>query len=102
MNVPFLSLAPAYEELQPLIDAAFRRTMRLGHFVLGAEVEAFEEAFARYCGAGHCVGTGSGLDALTLTLRAWDIGAGDEVIVPGYTWVSTANVVEYQGMPAYG
>ena len=89
MNVPFLSLPPAYEELREELDAAFRRVMRSGWFILGDEVRAFEEEFARYCGAAHCVGVASGLDALVLALRAWDVGPGDEVIVPSNTYIAT-------------
>jgi dTDP-4-amino-4,6-dideoxygalactose transaminase len=89
VKVPFLSLAPVYDELGPRLDEAFRRVMRSGWFVLGEEVEAFEREFAAYCGAAHCVGVGNGLDALTLVLRAWDIGAGDEVIVPANTYIAT-------------
>lgn len=89
MKVPFLSLAPAYEELGPDLDAAFSRVMRSGWFVLGPEVEAFERAFAEFCGAAHCVGVGNGLEALELVLRGWGIGAGDEVIVPSNTYIAT-------------
>ncbi len=89
MKVPFLWLPPVYEELGGALDAAFRRVMRSGWFILGDEVRAWEEEFARYCGAAHCVGVGSGLDALTLALRAWNIGPGDEVIVPSNTYIAT-------------
>ena len=89
MNVPFLALAPVYDELGEAFDAAFRRVMRSGWFILGEEVRAWEREFARYCGAGHCVGVGSGLDALVLALRAWGVGPGDEVIVPSNTYIAT-------------
>ena len=89
MKVPFLSLPPVYEELRPELDAAFARVMRSGWFILGDEVRAWEEEFARYCGAAHCVGVASGLDAMVLTLRAWDVGPGDEVIVPSNTYIAT-------------
>lgn len=89
MNVPFLSLAPVYDEIAGELDAAFRRTMRSGWFILGEEVERFERAFATFCGAAHCVGVGNGLDALTLALKAWEIGGGDEVIVPSNTYIAT-------------
>jgi len=89
MRVPFLAVKPAYEELRAELDAAFARVMRSGWFVLGPEVEAFEHAFAAYCGARHCVGVGNGLEAMVLTLRAWGIGPGDEVIVPSNTYIAT-------------
>jgi dTDP-4-amino-4,6-dideoxygalactose transaminase len=89
MNVPFLSLAPIYAEMGPELDAAFSRVMRKGWFVLGEEVEHFEREFAAYCGTRHCVGVGNGLEALTLVLRAWGVGPGDEVIVPSNTYIAT-------------
>ena len=97
MKVPFLSLRDAYLELRPEIDAAFRRVMDSGWYVLGREVEAFEREFAAYCGARYCVGVGNGLDALHLILRAWDIGSGDEVIVPANTYIATWLAVSYAG-----
>jgi dTDP-4-amino-4,6-dideoxygalactose transaminase len=57
--------------------------------VLGKEVEAFEAEYAAFCGTKHCVGLGNGLEALELVLRAWNIGAGDEVIVPSNTYIAT-------------
>src|SRR4051812_4499764 len=89
MNVPFLSLTAIHEELGAQLDDAYRRVMRSGWYILGEEVEAFEERFARFCGARHCVGVANGLDALSLALRAWDIGAGDEVIVPSNTYIAS-------------
>jgi dTDP-4-amino-4,6-dideoxygalactose transaminase len=89
MNVPFLSLAPVYDEIGPELDRAFARVMRKGWFILGEELEHFEREFAAYCGTRHCIGVGNGLEALALTLRAWGIGAGDEVIVPSNTYIAT-------------
>ena len=60
-----------------------------GWFVLGKEVEAFEAEYAAFCGTRHCVGLGNGLEALELVLRGWDLGAGDEVIVPSNTYIAT-------------
>jgi dTDP-4-amino-4,6-dideoxygalactose transaminase len=96
MKVPFLSLVPD-EETGSELEAAFRRVMRSGQFILGAEVEGFEQVFARYCGASHCVGVASGLDALSLSLRAWGIGEGDEVIVPSNTYIATWLAVSHAG-----
>lgn len=89
MNVPFLDLKVAYLELQADIDAAVQRVLSSGYYILGPEVEAFEDEFASYCGVSQCVGVANGLDALVLTLRAMDIGPGDEVIVPSNTYIAT-------------
>jgi len=89
LTVPFLDLRAAHEELRPEIDAAIARVLDSGWYIGGAEVEAFEAAFADYVEAGHCVGAGNGLDALVLALRALGIGAGDEVIVPSMTFIAT-------------
>jgi dTDP-4-amino-4,6-dideoxygalactose transaminase len=97
LSIPFLDLQAPYRELQEEFDAAYRRVMAAGWFILGEELEAFEEEFARYCGADFCVGVGNGLDALHLILRAWDIGPGDEVIVPGNTYIATWLAVSYAG-----
>jgi dTDP-4-amino-4,6-dideoxygalactose transaminase len=95
--VPFLDLGQTYLELKDEIDAAYQRVMRSGWFILGAEVEAFEREWAAYCGARHCVGVGNGLDALHLILRAYGIGAGDEVIVPANTYIATWLAVSHAG-----
>jgi len=87
--IPFLDLRPAYLELKSEIDAATARVLDSGWYVLGPEVEAFEAEWADYCGAGHCVGLANGLDALILALRALEVDAGDEVIVPSNTYIAT-------------
>ena len=97
MKIPFLDLHAAYAELRPEIDAAHRRVLESGWYILGAEVEAFELEFAAYCGVRHCVGVGNGLDALHLILRAAGIGPGDEVIVPANTFIATWLAVSYAG-----
>jgi dTDP-4-amino-4,6-dideoxygalactose transaminase len=95
--VPFLDVKAAYEELRPEIDAAYRRVMESGWYILGEEVEAFESEFAAYCGVKHCVGVANGLDALHLILRAAGIGDGDEIIVPSNTYIATWLAVTYAG-----
>jgi dTDP-4-amino-4,6-dideoxygalactose transaminase len=71
------------------IGAAVARVLEQGSYVLGREVEGFEHAFADYCGTAHAVGVGNGTDALTLALRAMDIGPGDEVITVSHTALAT-------------
>jgi dTDP-4-amino-4,6-dideoxygalactose transaminase len=97
MNVPFLDLAAAYAELRGEIDEAVHRVLQRGWYILGDEVRAFEDEFASYSGARHCIGTSNGLDALHMVLRAWDIGPGDEVIVPSHTFVATWLAASYAG-----
>ena len=89
MSVPFLDLKVGYLELQADIDAAVQRVLASGYYILGPEVEAFENEFASYCGAAHAIGVANGLDALHLALRAMDVGSGDEVIVPSNTYIAT-------------
>lgn len=97
MKVPFLNLKATYLELQQELDAAYRRVMESGWYILGQEVEAFEAEFAAYCGTQYCVGVGNGLEALHLILRAMEIGPGDEVIVPANTYIATWLAVSYAG-----
>ena len=97
MKVPFLDLKVPYLELKEEMDAAYRRIMESGWYILGKEVEAFEKEFAAYCGAKHCVGVGNGLEALYLILRGYDIGSGDEVIVPANTYIATWLAVSHTG-----
>jgi dTDP-4-amino-4,6-dideoxygalactose transaminase len=88
-RVSFLDVSAAGLELAGELDEALRRVASSGWFVLGPEVEAFEAEWAAFVGTSGCVGVGNGLDALTLALRAMDVGPGDEVIVPGMTFVAT-------------
>jgi len=97
MQIPFLDMKSPYRELKDELDSAYRRVMESGWYILGEEMEAFERAFAEYCGVRYCIGTANGLDALHLILRAYDIGAGDEVIVPANTYIATWLAVTYAG-----
>lgn len=97
MTIPFLDLKSPYLELEDELDAAYRRVMKSGWYILGKEVEAFEAEFAAYCEAKHCIGVGNGLDALHLIFRAMEIGPGDEVIVPANTYIATWLAVSYSG-----
>lgn len=89
MKIPFLELKSSYLELKNEFDAGWQRVMNSGWYLLGEELAAFEQEFASYCGTRFCVGVGSGLDALRLCLAAWEIGEGDEVIVPAHTYIAT-------------
>ena len=89
IRIPFLDLASGYQELKPEIDAAVARVLVSGCYIGGSEVEAFEDEFATYCQASHCIGVANGLDALHLALLAMDVGPGDEVIVPSNTFIAT-------------
>ena len=97
MSIPFLDLKAAEEELRPELDAAYRRVMDSGWYLLGRELERFEAEFAAYCGAKHGVGVGNGLDALHLILRAYGIGPGAEVIVPANTFIASWLAVSHAG-----
>lgn len=87
--VDFVKLKRQYDLFASEYEEAALRAMRSGWYILGKELEAFETQFAQYLGAKYCVGLNSGLDALTLAVRALDIGAGDEVIVPANTYIAS-------------
>jgi dTDP-4-amino-4,6-dideoxygalactose transaminase len=97
MKVPFLDFHAPYIELKAELDAAYRRVMESGWYILGKEVEAFETDFAAYCQTKYCIGVGNGLEALHLILRAMDIGVGDEVIVPANTYIASWLAVSQVG-----
>jgi len=97
MKVPFLDMACPYQELKAHLDEAYFRCMRSSWYVLGNEVDAFEQEFASYCGVKHCIGVGNGLEALHMILRAYDIGQGDEVLVPSNTYIATYLAVSSAG-----
>lgn len=87
--VPFLDLQRINDRHRAAYQAALSRVLDSGRVLLGEETAAFEREFAAWCGTSHCVGVGNGFDALHLVLRAWGIGAGDEVIVPSHTFIAT-------------
>ena len=89
ISVPFLDLHSAYVELKSEIDSAISDVLNSGIYILGEEVTAFESEWANYCGASYAVGLANGLEALTLSLQALDIGPGDEVLVPANTYIAT-------------
>ncbi len=96
-HVPITDLGRLHAPLQDELRGAFARVLGASSFILGAEVERFEQAFADSCGARHCVGVASGTAALTIMIRAAGIGPGDEVIVPAHTFVASALAVVHAG-----
>lgn len=97
MSISFLDLKSPHDELRLELSAAFDRVLNSGWYIHGTECKQFEAEFAQYCQAEHCIGVGNGLDALHLILRAYDIGAGDEVIVPSNTYIATWLAASYAG-----
>ena len=96
-QVPFLDLGSITREVRAQLDEVWESTLRASAFVGGAAVEAFEASWADYCGTTQAVGVANGTDALELVLRALEIGAGDEVILPANTFVATAEAVLLAG-----
>lgn len=88
-QIPFLDLGATYRELEVELDQAYKRVMQSGWYLLGDELRSFESEFASYVNATACIGVASGLDALTLSLRAVGVQPGDEVIVPSNTYIAT-------------
>ena len=97
MRVPFSSFLPMERELEKELKGAFERVFQASWYIEGKEDQAFEQAFAAYCGVQRCIGCGNGLDALVLSLKALGIGEGDFVIVPSNTYIATALAVTYTG-----
>jgi dTDP-4-amino-4,6-dideoxygalactose transaminase len=93
--IPFLKLTPGEDAAE--VEAAIRRVVTRGWFVLGPELESFEEEFARECRSAHAVGVGTGTDALTIALRALDIGPGAEVITSPLSAAYTALAIVAAG-----
>ncbi|OJI04676.1 erythromycin biosynthesis sensory transduction protein eryC1 [Polynucleobacter sp. MWH-Adler-W8] len=95
--IPFLDLRAPHQELRDDLEKAFHEVLDSGWFTQGSQLEAFEKEYADYCNVENCVGVGNGLDALNLILRAYDIGDGDEVIVPSNTYIATWLAVTHAG-----
>jgi dTDP-4-amino-4,6-dideoxygalactose transaminase len=97
MNVPFIDLPVQHRVLREELNWAIQRVMDRAAFALGQDVARFEEEFAAFCGTRHAVGVDSGLSALQLSLLAYGIGPGDEVILPAHTFIATAAAVTFAG-----
>lgn len=97
MRIPFLDLKRQYESIKDEIDESIQRVVESQSFILGEEVERFENEIAEYCGAKHAIGVGSGTDALLLSLQASGIGEGDKVITTPFTFFATAGAIVNAG-----
>jgi len=97
ITVPFVDLKSQHALLAQELNEAIQRVMARSWFILGAELEAFEAEFATYCGVKHCVGVGSGTEALHLALRACGVGPGHEVITVSHTFIATALAITWTG-----
>ncbi len=97
MKVPFVDLHAQYLSIQESIDSAIKRVISNTSFIGGKEVDEFEKAFASYLSVKHCIGCANGTDSLEIILKAWNIGHGDEVLVPAISWISTSESVSSVG-----
>lgn len=93
----FRDLRKQHEVLSENIDAAILKAVAGGHYIMGPEVRQLEAELAEYVGVRHCLSCANGTDALTLALKAWDIGPGDAVFVPDFTFFASAEVVAAEG-----
>lgn len=95
--INFLDLHKVNERFRGEMDAAVKRVLDSGWYLLGREAEKFEKDFAAYCGVKHCIGVANGLDALNLIIKAYGFGPGDEIIVPANTYIATVLAVSENG-----
>ena len=96
-KLPLVDLKAQHAAIASDVEAAVGRVMANTDFILGADVAAFEEEFARYCEAAHCVGLDSGMSALELGMRAMGIGPGDEVITPAHSFIASSSAISFTG-----
>ena len=96
-SIPLVDLALQHAFIAGSVDRGWAHVVDRGSFVLGDEVRSFEQAYAAFCGVRHCLGVGSGTDALEFVLRAVDVGTGDEVIVPTNSFIASASAVARTG-----
>jgi dTDP-4-amino-4,6-dideoxygalactose transaminase len=98
--IPLVDLATQSRAIRDEVLARMAAVIDAGRYILGEEVEQFEEIFAKYCQVPHCIGVANGTDAIHLALRALDIGEGDEVITVGNSFAATAFAIAYTGAQA--
>jgi len=97
IEIPIYDPKPEIAVMRSEIDAAIKRVIDSGRFILGPEVEAFEQEVAEYLGVKHAIGLNSGTDALVIGLRALGVGPGDEVITTPFTFFATAEAISLIG-----
>ena len=97
MDIPLIELTTQHKTLRNEINTAIQCVLDSGDFILGRDVSKLEEEYASYCGTRYAIGVDSGLAALELSLRAFDIGPGDEVIVPAHTHIAAPAAVSFVG-----
>ena len=95
--IKFLDLKKINERFRAEMDAATKRMLDSGWYLLGNEIEQFETDFAAYCGVKHCIGVANGLDALKLIIKAYGFGVGDEIIVPANTYIASILAISDNG-----
>src|SRR5215469_8423534 len=101
-HIPFVDLITPHRELEEQLLAVCRNALGTGTFIGGPAVEEFENQFAEYCQVKHCVGVGSGTDALRFALMASGVGPGDLVITVPNTFIATAEAISQTGaMPDF-
>jgi dTDP-4-amino-4,6-dideoxygalactose transaminase len=96
--IPFLDLSRANAPHMDRIQVAMMAVAQSGWYVLGPSVRAFEEAFAEYIGVKHCIGVANGLEALTLTLKAWNLPPGSEVITQANAYIASMLAITQAGL----
>ncbi len=97
MKIPFVDLKAQYLAIKPAIDKAISSVLENASFIAGSNLDTFETNFAGYNDVAYCVGCSNGTDAIEIALETLEVGVGDEVLVPAYTWISTASAVSRVG-----
>ena len=97
MTIPFIDLATQQKRIKPQIDAAIAKVLAHGAYVMGPEVRQFEADLAAFAGAKHALSCANGTEALALPLMAWEIGAGDAVFCPSFTFAATGEIIPWLG-----
>src|SRR5690606_16749826 len=95
--VKFLDLQSQYHSIQAEVDAAIARTIDQSSFIGGPDLSAFEQEFAAFQQAGHCIGVGNGTDAIEIALEALELPAGSEILVPANSFIASSEAVTRTG-----